>query len=128
LESLATQYATDLVRLDPTILDLLELVAEGELDKDSAEFVISVQNLGQAVTPSMSQLEELVSSMEAGARVSRTLRSPIRRMQAAVRGIIDGITVIDKWRRRAEEIDLPKQEEDAEPPQEEDAERPSSSS
>jgi hypothetical protein len=103
---LGQDLASDLVKIDPAILTLLEEVerAPGELD-DAAEFLQSMHSLRAESREPLQHLNDLVDTLTETARLSRALRPPLGRMKRGLRGALDADAVIEEWDRRALELE-----------------------
>jgi hypothetical protein len=109
IAELGSEYAGVLVTLDPAVLTLLDAAREASPEdaEPAAEFIDSIQGLGENADAALSSLSELVSAADEAATLSRTVRQPLRRMRAGLQGVLDGKSIIEEWKRRADDIDLP---------------------
>lgn len=102
LAALGHSYAADLVKVDPMVLTLLdEPVTNASEAADKAAFAKSVVELVRASSPAIEGLTGMLSGMEEAARLSMPLRNPVRKIRLALRGVLDGRSIIERWGTRA---------------------------
>jgi TIR domain len=102
-------YASELVTLDPAMLTLLD-AARDAAPEDAAsatEFIASIQSLWRNAETALGALSELVAAADEAASVSRTVRQPLRQMRAGLQGVLDGQSILEEWKKRADDIKPP---------------------
>jgi hypothetical protein len=106
IERLGHAYAAELVKADPAVLEMLDLISEAspEEARGAEEFVETVRVMTDATTETLEQLQDFVSVLDSTATLSRSLRRPLKLVRTGVRGILDGKTITDEWARRAQAI------------------------
>jgi hypothetical protein len=103
IDALATQYAADLVEIDPAILTLIRLAEEDEEARESddvEEFFANLRTMVEASSEASDTVRQLVGQLEASMAASRDLRRPVRTMKDALKKLLDGQAVIEEWKRR----------------------------
>jgi hypothetical protein len=110
LLSLGSSYASDLMAVDAgflTLIDLLREELESEADKQAAkEFASTIREMYQTSSETVASLRELLTGTETVAGFSRELRPQIRKIQDAVRRIVDGLAVMAEWVARLDAAGL----------------------
>jgi len=108
LEGFGEAYASLLVNVDPAILTLIRMVEADPDQLESDEVRDLFDSIKQMVTTSresVANTEEFIRSLEEAASLSRDLRRPLRRIQAGMRGFVDGQSVFDEWERQINRIE-----------------------
>ena len=109
IEELGHRYAEHLAALDPGIHVILDMAtAEGEDEengREGGELLRELQSLAQISDEALNELSGLIDVTGKAAKLSRSLRAPLRRMRTGLRGVVDGRAIIDEWGRRAAEIE-----------------------
>lgn len=109
IERLGHDYASVLMTLDPSVHAYLDIAGTpGATTREEtiqrSEFVATILGIAQVADQSLLAIEVLIQSLKSGARVSRSLRNPIKRIQTGLRGMLDGKALIEEWGRRAADI------------------------
>lgn len=109
IERLGHEYASVLIALDPAVhayLDIAETNEEGTVEESLIrnQFLKTVLGIAEVADGALRAIEVLVETMKGSAKISRSLRIPIRRIQTGLRGMLDGRALIEEWGRRATEI------------------------
>ena len=108
VEKLATQWAADLVKIDPAILTMLRLAEEDPEERESEEvkeFFEGLRRIVHASRGAGAGAAQLVKNLETVAQMSRELRKPVRRVQDALRKLLDGIAVMEEWERQIDRVE-----------------------
>jgi hypothetical protein len=114
IEELGRDYAATLAELDPGIHARLDLIAEsGEREDEHRQFLSVTRELAQTADEALGELETLVEGARSMAKLSRSLRSPLRRMQGGLQGVLDGRAILEEWGRRATELEAEEQPDPA---------------
>lgn len=104
LAQLGHDYIEVLTTLDPAIHAILD-AALLEVGPDEAiyrdEFLKTIQTAAKAADEAVQQTETLIQAMQEPAKASRTLRTPLRRIEIGLQGLLDGRGLIAEWGRRA---------------------------
>lgn len=101
IETLGREYTTELSKIDPAVLALIQLVETGHADHgDASELFSSIRNMTAAAAEAVDMLREMLATMDEVAALSRDLRGPLRQMQEGLRNIVDGQAVLQEWDRR----------------------------
>ncbi len=96
IEQLSKKYSMGLLRLDPGIRALLEMVSQAEGDERTA-FIESLQGLIVAGTETMANVRTAADAARANSGLSRDLRPVLRRFETAMRNIADGSQIMRGW-------------------------------
>lgn len=103
LVRLGEQYASQLVDVDPGVRALLRMAIDAEPTGEdlvaACDLFRSIRDLVHVSRESMESVREFVASMANNARQSRDLRPVLNDMQAALRGVMDGQSIMDEWER-----------------------------
>jgi hypothetical protein len=106
---LGQENATILVKVDPAITELLRQIEadpQAALQTEGApEFIKSVSTLAQSGKGAVEYLRGMSESFDQTARVSRTLRPPIRDIQRGLRGFMDAQSIYDAWENKLKTIE-----------------------
>jgi hypothetical protein len=108
LVSLGSDYVSQLFEVDPAIKAILKAAREDDDAKSSnefKEFTGSVATLAQSSRESMEQVEVLAGVLNENARFSRELRRPLRKMEGALRSMMDAQAILDGWLLEIEDLD-----------------------
>lgn len=106
IENLGQLYASQLGAIDPGVHTLLDAAISEEASASEArEFFAGIHELLEESSPVMAQLSELAASLDQGARMSRALRTPVRRIQSGLKGVTDAQGIIEDWDQRAQELE-----------------------
>ena len=84
-------------------LGLLE-ASESPLDDQQVGYLVEIEEVAGSADEAVNALEELVSSIDPIAEMSRSLRAPARKMRSGLQGIIDGRALMNEWGVRARRI------------------------
>jgi hypothetical protein len=106
IERRGRAYAELLVRLDSglqTRFDLFEEQSE-PLTEEQVQYLGELEDLATGADAALNSLEELVESVDPIAKVSRSLRNPVRKMRGGIQGILDGRAVIAEWGTRSTDL------------------------
>ncbi|HEU5428761.1 MAG TPA: toll/interleukin-1 receptor domain-containing protein [Actinocrinis sp.] len=99
--NLASEFASEAIRLDP---DVLTLVRAAEQSNPAADFVEYSCELILAITPRLRQnvgvIRDYIGAMSRLASASRVLRPPVATAVTAMQQITDGFERIAEWERR----------------------------
>jgi hypothetical protein len=106
IEELGQEYANELVTIDPAVQSLIRMVETGlQSREDATETLDGIRELNVVSGEAVSQLTELLNTMDQVASLSRDLRRPLRRMRTGLRNIVDGHEVLAEWGRRVDQLD-----------------------
>jgi TIR domain len=106
LERLGYEYAVVLADLDPGVQTLLDLAAEGDVNEEGrADLLTAIQELAATADESLTELSGMLASAAEMSKLSRSLRSPLKRIQKGLQGVLDGRAVIEDWGKRARGIE-----------------------
>jgi hypothetical protein len=106
IERFGTEYATELVKIDPAVLSLIRLAEIGQwTDDDARDTFTAIKEMRRAVDEALGQLEELATTLDQTATLSKDLRRPLRRMRAGLKTVLDGRAVIEEWERRVRKVE-----------------------
>jgi hypothetical protein len=109
LERLGEEFASLLVDIDPAILTIVRLVEadpnQYETSSEIRELFGSIKEMVGAAREAAISTEELVAQLESTTTLSRDLRKPVRRMQAGLRGFLDGRAVFEEWGKLIEKFE-----------------------
>lgn len=99
-------YARELVNVDPLVLTLIDGAAEasGPEAESARRYIASVLELADNAEATAVELADLTMALDESAAFSRSLRRPLKRIRAALQGVLDGQAVIAEWRRRAVDV------------------------
>lgn len=108
IEERGQEYADLLVRMDSSIQTRFEILEEqnGPLTDEQIDYLAELEDLARNADDALDALEELVRSIDPIAKVSRSLRAPVRRMREGLQGVLDGRAVMAGWGKRAEDLRL----------------------
>ena len=84
IERNGREYAVTLAALDPGVQTNLDLIEEREQAEDEVTFLRSVQEMAEAADQALDQLQGMVDEARAAAKLSRSLRGPLGRMQRGI--------------------------------------------
>ncbi len=104
IEELGHRYAAALAELDPAIHAFLDVAENTKGDGERPQFLESMQELEREADAALQELETLVAATREAAKLSRSLRAPLRRMGTGLQGVLDGRAIIEEWGRRAARI------------------------
>lgn len=96
IEQLSKEYSTGLLRLDPIIRAVLEMMNDRE-DPENEKAVEGIRNLIDSSREAMFSITDAADAAKANAGMSRDLRPLLRRFETALRNIVDGQELIDGW-------------------------------
>ncbi len=105
--ALGQDYAAQLLAVDPAIQTLIRAVREDVDARNSSEAKDLFQSIRGATKSSReatAQLADLSSVMDQSAGLSRELRRPIRKMQTALRNVVDAQKVLDDWEAQINDL------------------------
>lgn len=112
IQDLGHRFAALLVKLDPAILTALDFAsAADEIDPATIEFLQLLENLAAEVQPALASLDSLLGELAQASTLSRSLRSPLGRIQTGLKGVLDGRAIIENWAHRADEIRRPPEDD-----------------
>ena len=98
IERLSKEYLTRLLRLDPRLRALLEMVAKSEEDPEIvSSFLESVQSMVDASLQSAASTRQAADSARDVAKLSRDIRPVFRRFETALRNVADASVIIEGW-------------------------------
>lgn len=109
LAELGQQYGAELVKVDAAMSTLIAAALNigpdaSPEDRASAEgFLSSTRELVATAETSIAELHGFVESTRETAKLSRTLRRPLRRLETGLQGVMDAEPVMQGWLRRIEE-------------------------
>jgi hypothetical protein len=112
LQELGRRYSAELREVDPAILWILrqtsESLASGSISNEdraaAREFFPVLKQLIQASDETIENLRGLISAIGSNLTVSRDLRPVLKRLQVAIRNVVDAQAMIDEWRRQLDEM------------------------
>jgi hypothetical protein len=111
LLQLGSDYASELVNIDPGILRLIR-AAEGETSGDDealasyCELFRSIREAAQGTRAMVETVEELLPELQSLHGLSRDLRPQSKKMEDGLRRIVDAQVVIDEWVRVIDESEV----------------------
>jgi hypothetical protein len=76
-----------------------------ETSSEVRELFGSIKEMVGAAREAAISTEELVAQLESTTTLSRDLRKPVRRMQAGLRGFLDGRAVFEEWGKLIEKFE-----------------------
>jgi len=112
LEQLGQEYASELVRVDSGVLTFLRVIAEqvrsGEVSDNDREsvchFLSSIEATVTQTREAVATGEGFVEVLASNAKLSKDLRPAVNRIQAGVRGYLDGRSIIEEWGEQADSL------------------------
>lgn len=112
LQELGQRYYSQLSEIDPAILWLIrhtsEALAEDRLSDDERQsargFFDQLRRLIESSENSVASLRDLIEAIGKNMAISRDLRPALRRLQVALRNVVDAQAMIDEWRARLDEL------------------------
>jgi hypothetical protein len=108
LVSLGSDYVSQLFEVDPAVKALLQAAREEEDEAPSDEvqqFTEAIAELAGTSRESMEQVEVLAGTLHQNARFSRELKRPLRKMEGALRSMMDAQAILDRWLLEIEELE-----------------------
>ncbi len=96
IEQMSKEYSTSLLRMDPIIRAVLEVLKDQE-DPGSEDAVAGIRHLIDSSREAMTSISSAADSAKANAGMSRDLRPLLRRFETALRNVVDGQDLIDGW-------------------------------
>ncbi|RKR20512.1 toll/interleukin-1 receptor domain-containing protein [Arthrobacter oryzae] len=97
IEHMSKEYSTSLLRMDPIIRAVLEVLAHQEEDAGNGDAVAGIRRLIDSSREAMATITEAADAAKANAGMSRDLRPLLRRFETALRNVVDGQDLIDGW-------------------------------
>jgi hypothetical protein len=108
LDGAVDHYASVLRSVSAGTLALIGAMEEdSDVLEQGQEFGMATRQTAGVTRRSMGQLAEMVDSMNAGARLSRVLREPTRRLTAALDRFTEATSLVDEWDRRLQSLSVP---------------------
>jgi hypothetical protein len=107
LVTLGSDYVSHVLQVDPAIRTLIATAeSEDEVtsEEDVDEYFGGIVQMVDASETATGQLADFSKVLEEPAKFSRELRRPVRKMQGALRNIIDAQSVLNEWRERIEAL------------------------
>lgn len=103
VKALGTEYASQLVALNPAILAFFRTMEEDDAvaSEESRQFFESISSMAPASRRAGDSLRELIGAMAPIARWSRDLRRPLKTVEAGLRSILDAQGILDEWESQA---------------------------
>jgi hypothetical protein len=103
LEAKGQEYVATLSDLDAGMQVRFDLLSEGadSPSDEAVEFLHSVEELAATADKSLNELQGLVTTINSTAKISRSLRAPVRTMRTGLQAVLDGRAIIADWGRRA---------------------------
>lgn len=96
------EYGQVLAEVNASVDTQLDFIEElNERISEHSDFLKALVELEGAAMQGQEGLEEMLSSAEPIAALSRSLRTPIESMRSGLRGVLDGNAVISEWAQRA---------------------------
>jgi PAS domain-containing protein len=107
LVSVGSDYVSHVLDVDPAVRTLIGLAEEDEeirSESDLQSYFGGISEMVGASQVATAQLAELATVLEEPAKFSRELRKPARKMQGALRNIIDAQSIINEWGKRIDDL------------------------
>jgi TIR domain len=106
-----TDYASEVVTIDPGILTLIraaetETVGNDEALETYCELVESIEEAAQGTRELATSVEEAIDGLRSLQGLSRDIRPPLKKMEDGLRGIVDAQAVIEEWVRVIRDSDV----------------------
>jgi hypothetical protein len=96
IEDLSKRYSMGLLRLDPGIQALLQMLdSQGEEERDA--FLATLNNFVAMGKQTAASVRTAADSAKANAGLSKDLRPVLRRFETAMRNIADATRIMDSW-------------------------------
>jgi hypothetical protein len=109
IERLGHEYIVLLTSVVPAVHAFLDAAGasverspEDVVQRDT--FLATLSTTARIANGAVEQVSSLVGTLKEGAKLSRALRIPIKRIQTGLQGFVDGKDLIDEWVRRAGEM------------------------
>lgn len=111
LLALGTDYASEVVTIDPGILTLIraaetESVGDDEARGNFCELFRSIEYAGAGTREMVANVEGAIDGVRSMLGLSRNLRPPLRKMEDGMRRVVDAQRVIEEWMRLISESSL----------------------
>lgn len=103
IEEQGQRYAELLVRLDSGLQTRFELLREQDdpFTEEQIDYLDQLEGMTDAADSGLTALQELIETIEPLAKVSRSLRAPVRKMRGGLQGIVDGRALMTEWGEQA---------------------------
>jgi hypothetical protein len=107
LVTLGSDYVSHVLQVDPAVRTLIATAESGDDvtgEEDVEENFGGILSMVDASETATGQLADFSKVLEEPAKFSRELRRPVRKMQGALRNIIDAQSVLNEWRERIQAL------------------------
>jgi len=101
IESLAKDYSSGLLRLDPVMRAMLQIAGTQPAERRE-QLISSIETMVASARTASEGLRTAADAARANAGLSRDLRPVLRRFETALRNVIDGQRVMDEWEKLAQ--------------------------
>lgn len=97
IEQLSKEYSVGLIRVDPALRALLQMVDAQPASKETTTFVNSIQSLIDNAIDAAEKIRTAAEAAKKNSGMSRDLRPILRRFETALRNVADGTSTIQDW-------------------------------
>lgn len=100
LVNLGSDYVARALEVDPAVRTFIAFAEEDDdtqKGQDAQDYFRAISEMVLSSRESTTQLAEFARGLEEPARFSRELRKPVRKIQAALRNVIDAQSILDEW-------------------------------
>lgn len=105
LERLTSQYAADLLVLDPAMTNLVQLAASQSKENPTEvkEFFSMVVGMVDSSGKAAESIKGMIVAMDGNTNFSRELDKPLRLMRTSLQSMVDGHQMIEAWQVKIDE-------------------------
>lgn len=105
LERLTSQYAADLLVLDPAMTNLVQLAASQSKENPTEveEFFSMVAGMVDSSGKAAEGIKGMIAAMDGNTNFSRELDEPLRRMRTSLQSMVDGHQMVETWQVKIDE-------------------------
>jgi hypothetical protein len=105
LERLTSQYAADLLVLDPAMTNLVQLAASQSKENPTEveEFFSMVAGMVDSSGKAAEGIKGMIAAMDGNTNFSRELDEPLRRMRTSLQSMVDGHQMVEAWQVKIDE-------------------------
>lgn len=105
LEQAVGGYLDDLLKVDPMVMTVLSLLrADPSQISEVPEFLDSIDVLTNAAGEGLGSLDPLAQTIRDNAQWSKDLRKPSRRIETALRQMVDTRSLFGQWKAQIDEL------------------------